>query len=117
MRRICLIYISNLLALWLSAWLFTDGFSQDFTSLALAALVLTALNWLLRPLLMLIALPLNVITLGTFVLLINAWMVMLADALVKGWTVPGFWAALVTGILVLLLNAPARRMSKWAYTA
>jgi putative membrane protein len=102
-----------LLALWLSAWIFSAGFPPGFTGLPLAALVLTSINWLLRPLLMLVALPLNVVTQGLFVLVINAWMVMLADLLVKGWTVPGFWAALATGTLVLILNIPARRMSKW----
>jgi len=36
--------------------------------------------------------------------LINAWMVMLADLMVKGWQMPGFWPALLAGALVLIFN-------------
>lgn len=111
MRSIFLIYLSNLLALGLSSWLLFPELSIDIPGLFLAALVLTALNYLLRPLLMLIALPLNLITLGLFMLLINAWMIMLADLIVKGWQMPGFWASLLAGTLVLILNNIARNIA------
>lgn len=112
MIRIVIIYLSNLLALGFSSWFLFPGLPNDTMSLFLAALVLTALNYLLRPVLMVIALPLNLITLGLFVLLINAWMIMLADVLVKGWQIPGFWSALFTGILVLILNKVARKIAR-----
>lgn len=111
MRRFIIICISNLLALGLAGWLLFPSLPIDGMSLAMAALVLTGLNWLLRPLLMVVALPLNLISLGLFVLVINAWMVMLTDLMVKGWQIPGFWASLAAGILVLVLNVPARRIA------
>jgi len=112
MIKVVLVYASNLLALGLSSWLLFPELPHDARSLLLTALVLTALNLLLRPLLMLVALPLNLLSLGLFVLLINAWMVMLADLIVKGWQMPGFWPALLTGALVLICNQAARKIAR-----
>lgn len=114
MIRLLIIYLSNLLALGISGWLLFPGLPYDVASLSLAALVLTVLNWLLRPLLMVIALPLNLITLGLFVLVINAWIVMLADMLVSGWQMPGFWASLATGVIVLVFNIYSREIARQA---
>ena len=103
-------YLSNLLALYIATFLFVQGIVLDATSLIMAALVLTILNYFLRPLLMVVALPLNLISLGFFVLLINAWMVRLADISVKGWGIQGFWTYMVTGALVLIFNILRRRI-------
>lgn len=112
MIRVILIYMSNLIALGFSSWLLFPELISDTMSLFRAALVLTVLNYLLRPLLMVIALPLNLVTLGLFMLLINAWMVMLADAIVAGWQVSGFWPAILAGTLVLIFNNIARRIAR-----
>lgn len=112
MIRVIVIYLSNLLALGFSSWLLFPGVANDAMSLFMAALVLTGLNLLFRPLLMVLALPLNIISLGLFVLLINAWMVMLADLIVQGWQMPGFWASLLAGTLVLILNNIARSIAR-----
>ncbi|MEN6390158.1 MAG: phage holin family protein [Syntrophomonas sp.] len=110
--RVVIIYLSNLLALGLSSWLLFPEPFIDIPGLLLAALILTALNYLLRPLLMVITLPLNLLTLGLFMLLINAWMVMLADAIVTSWQMPGFWASLFAGTLVLIFNNIARSIAR-----
>lgn len=74
-----------------------------------AVLVLTLLNTLIRPLLYLLSLPLIVISLGLFLVVINALLLQLTAALVKGFTVSGFWAsfwgALVISVVSALLNA------------
>ena len=49
---------------------------------------------------MLLALPVNLLTLGLFVLVINTWMVVLADRLIPGMAVPGFWNAFLTALIV-----------------
>jgi len=109
MIKVISAYLSNLLALYIATLLFAQGIVLDATSLILAALVLTILNYFLRPLLMVVALPLNLISLGFFALLINAWMVRLADLSVQGWGMHGFWAYLVAGALVLIFNILGRR--------
>lgn len=110
--RVAIIYLSNVLALGLSSWLWFPGLPVDIPGLFLAALILTALNYLLRPLLMVIALPFNLLTLGLFMLLINAWMVMLTDAIVTSWQIPGFWESLFAGTLVLIFNNIARSIAR-----
>ena len=77
--------------------------------LLLATLVLGALNAFLRPLLLLGCLPLLILTLGLFLLVINAGLLMLTDKLVgSGFTVDGFgaafWGALVISIVTLIAN-------------
>ena len=110
MRKFVYIGLSNLLAFYLASMIFPSIRWDHFLTLVEAALLLTAFNWLLRPLIMVTALPLNLITLGLFVLVINAWMVMLTDWLIQGWQLPGFWLALVIGIMVGLCNSMAKKL-------
>jgi putative membrane protein len=110
MYKFIYIGLSNLLALVLAAMIFPSIQWVSYETLVEAAILLTAINWLLRPLIMLLALPLNLITVGLFVLIINAWMIMLTDWVIKGWQIPGFWLALVTGIIVLACNSIAKKL-------
>lgn len=112
MRKFIYISLSNLLAFYLVSSIFSSIRWDNFLTLFEAAILLAVLNWLLRPLLMLVALPLNLITIGLFVLIINAWMIMLTDWLIPGWQLPGFWLALVTGIIVALCNSVAKKLHR-----
>ena len=82
----------------------------------LAALVLGIANTLVRPVLVIITLPITVLTLGLFLIVINALMLMLTGALVPGFSVRGFGSALIAGLLLGLFNLFAslalRRISK-----
>lgn len=85
------------------------GIESDSLGAGLAAvLVLTLLNTLIRPLLYLLSLPLIVLSLGLFLVVINALLLQLTAALVKGFTVAGFWAsfwgALVISVVSAILN-------------
>ena len=85
------------------------GIESDSLGAGVAAvLVLTLLNSLIRPLLYLLALPLIVVSLGLFMVVINALLLQLTAALVKGFTVIGFgasfWGALVISVVSSLLN-------------
>ena len=66
----------------------------------LTALVLGVLNALVRPILILLTLPLTVVTLGFFILVINALLFMLAGAVVPGLRVDSFWSAFFASIIV-----------------
>jgi len=92
---------------------FLPGVKIDSTGAILGgALVLTLLNILIRPLLLLVLLPINILTLGIFSLLVNTWMVMLADKLVPGMVVGGFWNALLIALLAMMLM---KFMKNWRY--
>lgn len=65
-----------------------------------AALLLGIINALIRPLLLLLSLPFIIITMGFFILVINALLLMFVSAVVPGFHVDGFWSALFAGIVI-----------------
>lgn len=68
---------------------------EGFTSAAIAALLFALVNTFVKPLLILVTIPVNILTLGLFTFVINALMVMLVGKLMKSFTVRDFWWALV----------------------
>ena len=70
----------------------------------LAAVVLALLSIFIKPVIALLTLPINIITLGLFSFVINALLVLLADLIVPGFEVNGFWWALLFSIVLSLLN-------------
>ncbi len=81
----------------------------NWTDLFIATLLLGILNTFLKPILMVLSLPLVVLTLGLFLVVINALMLLLVDMLVPNFKVDGFWSAffgaLVISIISLILNS------------
>ncbi|MGN6437781.1 MAG: phage holin family protein [Agriterribacter sp.] len=69
------------------------------------ALVLAIVNLIVRPLLVILTIPLTIITFGLFLLVINALMVMLASKLVDGIQVDGFWWALLFSLLLSIVSS------------
>jgi len=92
------------ISLWVASHLF-KGLKFDSTSaLIVSALLLGLANAIVKPLLIFLTLPLTLLTFGLFLLVINALMILLVAALVKGFKVSGFWTALFASILVSLLS-------------
>jgi putative membrane protein len=89
-------------ALLLVAHVYTGVSVSNFSSALIAALVLGLLNALLRPLLVLLTLPVTVITLGLFLFVINALMFYFAAELLSGMAVTGFGAALIGSLIYSL---------------
>jgi putative membrane protein len=69
-----------------------------------AAAILGILNALVRPILVLLTLPLTIVTLGLFLFVINALMFQLAGALVSGFHVDSFWSALLGSLIVSIIS-------------
>lgn len=100
------------LAVGISAYLL-PGISVDGAFAALvAAVALGFINAIIRPVLLVLTLPVNLLTLGLFTLVINALMVQLAAALVPGFSVSGFGWALLFSIVLFLVNAALRGVIK-----
>jgi len=92
------------LALWV-ADLLLDGISIDGTgTLVLAALLLGVVNAIVRPIFVLLTFPLTLLTLGLFLLVVNAAMLGLVAAFLPGFHVAGFWAALFGAVVVSLVS-------------
>ncbi len=88
-----------------------DGIRADgFFSAFFAAAALGVLNLFFRPVLLILTLPINLITLGLFTLVINAAMLKLASGLIPGFHVTGFWTAVFGSLLISLANALLTRL-------
>jgi putative membrane protein len=92
------------LAIVITAYLVPGVVVSGFFAALVTALVLGIINAFLRPLLLVLTLPINVLTLGLFTLVINAALIMLTSALVQGFYVPGFWWALLFSVVLMLVN-------------
>jgi putative membrane protein len=77
---------------------------SNFFSALWVALFLGIVNLLLRPLLVLITLPINILTLGLFTFVINGLIILLASSVVKGFQVSGFWVAVLFSIVLSIIN-------------
>ena len=92
------------LGLWVASELLS-GVTFDSTSkLIVAAIVLGVVNAIVRPLAFILTLPITVVTLGLFLLVLNAGMVALVAWLVPGFQVAGFWTALGAAVIVSLVS-------------
>lgn len=77
---------------------------SSFLTAILVALVLAVLNALLKPILVILTIPITILTLGFFLLVINALMVLLADALIPGFNVDGFFWAFIFSVCLSLVS-------------
>lgn len=77
---------------------------RSFMSALWVALLLGIVNMLLRPFLILITLPINILTLGLFTFVINGLIILLVSSVVKGFQVNGFWIAVLFSIVLSIVN-------------
>jgi putative membrane protein len=76
----------------------------SFFSALWVALFLGVVNVLVRPVLIFITLPINILTLGLFTFVINAVLILLASSVIKGFEVAGFWWALLYSVVLSAVN-------------
>ena len=88
-----------------ASWLLPGVDVTNFTNALLIAIVLAFLNTFLKPLLVLFTIPFTIFTLGLFLLVINAGIILLASELVEGFYVEGFWWALLFSIILSITTS------------
>jgi putative membrane protein len=98
------IIISALVAFGLS-YILKGVHIDGFITALIVALVLAVLNALVKPILILLTLPITIITLGLFLFVINALIILLCDKLIDGFSVDGFWWALLFSILLSIVSS------------
>jgi putative membrane protein len=91
-------------SLWVASHVFKGIRFSSTTTLIVSALLLGFANALLRPLLVILTLPLSILTLGLFVLVINALMLQLVSVIVRGFSVSGFWTAFFASLFISVLS-------------
>jgi putative membrane protein len=92
------------LGLWLAATIVPGIAIQGVGTLILAALVMGVVNALVRPLAFILTLPITIVTLGIFLLVLNAAMFALVAWLLPGFSISGFWAALFGWLIVCIVS-------------
>ena len=92
------------LLLWVASHEFKGISYTTPGALWVAALLLGLVNAVVRPILVLLTLPLTILTLGLFLLVINALMMLLVSAVVKGFKVDGFWTAFFASLFIAILS-------------
>jgi len=102
--RLLLVWILNAIALLAVAYLFPGVQIQDWMSAAVAALVLGLVNALVKPILVVLTLPVTVLTLGLFLLVLNALLFWAVASLLPGFNVGGFGAAFVGALLYSVIS-------------
>jgi putative membrane protein len=101
--RILFHWLISTIAILIAAYI-VPGSSVTLEGAFIAAVVLSALNLFIRPILVVLTLPITILTLGFFSLVINALLVMLAAAIVPGFAVAGFWTALFFALVLSVIN-------------
>lgn len=97
--KLLLIWFLNALALLTVAYVLPGIHVDGFAAALVAALILGLINTLLRPLLILLTLPVTVVTLGLFILVINGLLFWFAGSVLKGFEVSGFWVGVLGALL------------------
>jgi putative membrane protein len=97
------------LGIWLAAYLVPGVHAGSAGALLWAAIALGLINAFVRPVLVLLTLPFTILTLGLFLLLLNAAMLNLAGWFVDGFEVEGFWSAVFGAIVVSLVSGLCSR--------
>jgi len=97
--------IINMVAILIISYLFPKMiWVEGFLAALVAAFLLGIVNTIIKPILVLLTLPLTILTLGLFLLVINGLMLWLVSALVSGFHVSGFWGAVFGSILISIVS-------------
>jgi putative membrane protein len=98
-------FLLNGLAVVLTAYLLPGVSVEDYWTALIVALVLSIANVIVKPILIILTIPITVVTLGLFLLVINAMIILMVDYLVDGFFVDGFWWALLFSLILSLFNS------------
>lgn len=106
------------LAVYITAWILPGVWIDQFLVSILVAFALGLINAFLRPVLVVLTIPVTIFTFGLFLLVINAALVMLVSHIVPGFHVDGFWWALafslILSLITGLLEFPLRKRTEQA---
>lgn len=104
MKGIVLRWLILSAAITLASYLINGIHVSGFFTAVFAAAILGLLNLFFRPILFILTLPINIITFGLFTFVINALMLKMASAVIPGFEVHGFWAAIFGSLIISLIS-------------
>jgi putative membrane protein len=95
----------NTLSIFAVSYILTGIEIDTITTALVVAIIMAVLNVTLKPLLVLITIPLTIITFGLFLMVVNVLVLYAAEALIGGFHIAGFWWALAFSLLVSVINS------------
>ena len=104
-------WIVSALAILAAAYLLPGVHVTSFIAALVAAVVLGIINAIIKPVLLILTLPINILTLGLFTFVINALVILLAANLVPGFSVDSFWWALIFSVVLSVISSFLHRFS------
>jgi putative membrane protein len=104
MRGIIIRWLILTVAIMLASYLLDGIHVTGFISALLAAAILGILNAFFRPVLIILTLPINILSLGLFTFIINAILLLMASGVISGFTVRGFWSAVFGSLLISIVS-------------
>lgn len=104
MSKLTLKYFSIIASIYLLSMAIDTITIHSIPSLLVLGLVLLAVNLIIKPLILLLTLPFSILTLGLFTFVVNAWTMMIADGLVSGVNMGGFFNSLLAALIIALLQ-------------
>ncbi len=111
--KLILNWLVSAIAILITGYVLQAGVHvNSFTVALILAVVLGIINAVVRPILLVLTLPINILTLGLFTFVLNALLVLLADYLVKGFSVDNFWWALAFSLVLSLVNGFFHKLSQ-----
>lgn len=104
--RFLIRWLVSTLGLWIAAALLGSSltYSDSFWVLIVAGLILAIANSIIRPILIFLSLPAILITLGLFMLVINALMILFVDWVYEPFEISSFWSAMLAGLVITVVN-------------
>src|SRR3546814_5799260 len=115
--ELILVWILNAVALLIVAYILPGITVASFGSALVAALVLGLLNTLVKPVLILLTLPITIVTLGLFLLVLNALVFWFAGSVLKGFQVNGFWWAVLGAFVYSIVSGLLSRLRSEEHTS
>ncbi len=97
--------LTNGLAVYISAYVLPGVHVNDFFAAVVTAVILGLINMTLKPILLFLTLPINILTLGLFTLILNGFMVIITSNIVPGFAVDSVWSAILFSLVLSLVSS------------
>lgn len=110
MKKQQLKLLANIIAVYTMTTIFPIIEASGVMQIILFGVVLWLMNLFLRPVLLLITLPINILTLGIFTLIVNTWLIMMTNILIIGVKVSGFWPSFTLAAVIIAINYALKKL-------
>ena len=98
-------WLLSAVAIMITAYILPGVTVESFWAALIVAVILALLNAVLKPILVILTIPITILTLGLFLLVINAAIILMTDAVISGFSVNNFWWALAFSLIMAVLGS------------